>query len=106
MSAKHFSTKDFTDSLKENKVVAVDFWAEWCGPCRMAEPVMNELADEYQGKAVIGKINIDEEQELTQQYGVMSIPTVIFFRDGKEVERLVGFPGKEAYQAVLDKISK
>lgn len=103
MPAMHITNDNFKQKvLKSKKPVMVDFWAEWCGPCRMAGPVIDELAEEYKGKAVIGKINIDEERELAEKYGVMSIPTVIIFKDGKEVERKVGFPGKEGYQEMLE----
>ena len=105
MTAIHFKKDDFEEKvLKSKKPVMVDFWAEWCSPCKMAGPVVDELAKEYKGKAVIGKVNIDEEQELAGKYGGMSIPTVIIFKEGKEVERKVGFPGKDAYQALLDKL--
>ena len=75
----------------------VDFWADWCGPCRMLGPVIEDLADRYEGKAVVGKVNVDEEQELAVRYGVMSIPTVIFFKDGKEIHREVGALPKEVF---------
>ena len=104
MTALHIAKNDFEEKvIKSKKPVMVDFGAPWCAPCRMAEPVFDELSEEYKGKAVIGKVNIDEEQELAQKYGVMSIPTVIIFKDGKEVERKVGFPGKEGYQEMIDK---
>ena len=80
----------------------VDFWASWCGPCRMLAPVIDDLANKYEGKAVIGKVNVDDEQALAMQYGVMSIPTVIFFKDGKELDRKVGVMPAEAYTAILD----
>ena len=89
--------------LGSKKPVMVDFGAVWCGPCRMAEPVIEELAEEYKDKAVIGKIDVDGERDLAGKYGVMSIPTVIIFKDGKEVERKVGFPGKEGYKEILEK---
>jgi thioredoxin 1 len=103
MAAVHFTKDNFEEEvLKGEKPVMVDFFAEWCGPCKMAGPVIDELAGEYKGKAVIGKINVDEEQELAQKYGVMSIPTVIIFKDGKELERKMGFPGKEVYQKMIE----
>lgn len=98
MMALQFSKSDFEEKVIKNKSLAlVDFWAQWCGPCRMAGPVIDELAGEYQGKILIGKVNMDEEQELAGKYNVMSIPTVIIFKEGKEVERITGFPGKEKY---------
>jgi thioredoxin 1 len=103
MSTQHFTKDIFEKTLKGEKPVMVDFFSEWCGPCKMAGPVIDQLAEEYKDKVVVGKVNVDEERELAQQYGVMSIPTVIVFKDGKEVERKVGFVGKEGYQAMLDK---
>ncbi len=104
MAAVHFAKDNFAKTLKEDKPVMVDFFATWCGPCRMAGPVLDELAKEYKDKVVIGKVDVDEEKDLAQQYGVMSIPTVIVFKEGKEVERITGFPGKEGYEEVIKKL--
>ena len=98
----HFNTESFDKSLAEGSLMMVDFWAAWCGPCRMLAPMVDDLAEKYAGKVVVGKVNVDEEQELAIRYGVMSIPTVIFFKDGKELERKVGLMPAEAYKAVLD----
>ena len=99
----HFDTQSFDKAIAGDKLVMVDFWASWCGPCRMLGPVVEKLADEYEGKAVIGKVNVDEQQELAVRYGVMSIPTVIFFKDGKEIDRKVGVMPVTAYTQILDK---
>lgn len=102
MAATHFSDDDFQDKvLKSDKPVLVDFYAEWCGPCKMAAPIIDELADEYKGKAVIGKLNVDENNQTAGNFGVMSIPTVILFKDGKEITRKVGFGGKSGYEDLI-----
>lgn len=107
MPAIKFSKVDFTEKvLKSDKPVLVDLWAEWCGPCRMVGPVIDELADQYAGKVIIGKINVDEAPELATQYNIMSVPTVIMFKAGKEVERQVGFVGKEQYEEMMKKVIK
>lgn len=80
--------------LGSNEPVLVDFYADWCGPCKMMAPVVEELAKELQGKAKVGKINVDENQDLAMEYNVMSIPTLIIFKEGKEFKRLVGVRDK------------
>ena len=103
------ATLDVSDSEFEEKVlksqipVLVDFWAVWCGPCKMAEPVLNELSDEYKDKLVIMKLNVDENQGSTLKYQVMSIPTTILFKGDKEVGRQIGFAGKNAYEDLIKK---
>ena len=97
-----FNKASFDAALNEGKLMMVDFWAVWCGPCRMIAPVVEKLAEQYEGKAIVGKVNVDEEQELAIRYGVMSIPTVIFFKDGKEIDRKVGVMPADAFTAVLD----
>ena len=87
--------------LKADLPVFVDFFALWCAPCRMAEPVIEELAKEYEGKLKMGKLNIDQNQKTAQKYGVMSIPTVVVFWEGKEVGRKIGFPGKKGYEELI-----
>ena len=103
MSVVHFSKDTFdTEALGAAGPVLVDFWAPWCGPCKMLGPIIEQLGDEMDGKAVIGKVDIDEEPDLAARYGVMSIPTVILFKDGKEVERKVGVMPAQAYTQMLD----
>ena len=99
----HFNSKSFDEALAKGGLMMVDFWASWCGPCKMLAPVVDQLAAQYEGKAVVGKVNVDEEQELAIRYGVMSIPTVIFFKDGKEVDRKVGVMPPNVFTQVLDK---
>ena len=104
MSALHLKKDDFKKIIKEFKIpVFIDFFAPWCGPCRLAGPVVDELALEYKDKVAVAKVNVDEEQELAQKYGVMSIPMVIMFKDGKEIDRKTGFPGKDGFVEMIKK---
>ena len=94
---KYFDGPNFeADVLKASEPVVVDFYADWCGPCRMMTPVVEQLAGEYAGKVTIGKLDVDVNQDIAIRYGVMGIPTLGFFRDGKLVDRLVGYPGGAA----------
>ena len=93
---------NFNDVISKNKTVLVDFWAEWCGPCRMIGPIIEELANEYKGKAIIGKLDVDSNQESSVKYGVRSIPTILTFKDGEIVDRQVGAVPKETLTNVID----
>jgi thioredoxin 1 len=93
---------NFNDVISKNKTVLVDFWAEWCGPCRVIGPVIEELANEYEGKAIIGKLDVDSNQESSVKYGVRSIPTILTFKDGEIVDRQVGAVPKETLTNVID----
>ena len=93
---------NFNDVISKNKTVLVDFWAEWCGPCRMIGPVIEELANEYEGKAIIGKLDVDSNQESSVKYGVRSIPTILTFKDGEIVDRQVGAVPKETLTNIID----
>lgn len=88
--------------LKSDKPVLVDFWATWCGPCKMLSPIIEEVRKEAEGKAVVGKINVDEQQELAMQFGVMSIPTLLVFKNGEIVKKQIGFIPKQAVLGLLD----
>jgi len=95
-------TNDNFDATVAEGVTMVDFWAPWCGPCRMIAPVVEELAEDFDGKATIGKVNTDEQQELAAKYGIRSIPTILFFKDGEMVDQMVGASGKDVF---ADKIN-
>ena len=88
--------------LEAESLVVVDFYADWCGPCKMLAPLIESLDKEYEGRVTVGKVNVDDEQELAIRYGVMSIPTVIFFKDGQEIDRKVGVMPPQVFTQVLD----
>ena len=90
--------------LKSDKPVLVDFWATWCGPCRMLGPVIEEIATEYEGRVVVGKVDVDSNQEYTAKYGVRNIPTVLVFQNGEVVGRQVGVAPKNTYTEALDSL--
>ena len=109
MAAENIITateSNFTEEvLKSNTPVLVDFWAEWCGPCRMIAPVLNELATEYDEKVKIAKVNIDEHQNLAMQYKVTSIPTLLLIKDGQVMEQMVGAKSKRDLKASIDRVA-
>lgn len=103
--AMQFTDQNFeAEVLKNDKPVLVDFWAAWCGPCQMMGPIIDQLAEEVKGKYKIGKLNVDENRETAGKYGVMSIPTLIIFKNGKEVKQFVGVQAKEGLKEELEKI--
>lgn len=104
MAIASITSADFQKSVLESTTpVLVDFWAPWCGPCKMAEPILEELSEVYKDKLIVVKANVDEEHDLSSKYGVMSIPTTILFKDGKEVGRQIGFAGKKAFEELIKK---
>ncbi|MCK5781941.1 MAG: thioredoxin [Flavobacteriales bacterium] len=90
--------------IQSDKVVLIDFWAAWCGPCRMVGPIVEELAKEYEGKAVVGKVDVDSNSAVSSALGIRNIPTILFFKNGKVVDKQVGVAPKEALAAKLEAI--
>ena len=101
--AVHFTGASFEQAIAGEQPVLVDFWATWCGPCRMIAPAIEEVAAEFEGKAIVGKVDVDEEPGLAQRFGVMSIPTLIVMKGGKVVEQAVGARGKADIAAMISR---
>ena len=102
MAIKHFKTEEFDSAVEAAPLAMVDFWASWCGPCMALSPVIESLAEKYEGKVLVGQVNVDEERELAIRYGVMSIPTVVFLKNGREFDRKIGAMPAAVYSQVLD----
>lgn len=102
MAVVHFSKEGFEKARAQGGVMLVDFWATWCGPCKMIAPVIEQLAGQYEGKVIVGKVDVDQEPELAREYGVMYIPNVVILKDGQEVDRKVGAMPAAAYSQALD----
>lgn len=96
----HITDHDFDEQIIKGKgLILVDFWAEWCGPCRMVGPILDELAAEYEGQVTIAKLNVDENRQSSARFGIRSIPTILFFKDGAQVEQIIGALPKSAIKA-------
>ena len=96
--------EDFDKQVKEQRLLLVDFWAEWCGPCRMIAPALEELATEYKNRVAVGKVNVDENRKVAMKFGVRSIPTLLFFRDGARVDQVIGAHPKASIKAKIDQL--
>ena len=102
--AFEFKDSNYQEIIAEGKPVVVDFWAPWCGPCKMVGPIIDELAHEYEGKVVIGKCDVDDNSDMAAEYGIRNIPTVLFFKDGKLVDKQVGAVAKPVFAEKLEQL--
>ncbi len=102
--AFEFTDSNYEQIIAEGKPVVIDFWAPWCGPCKMVGPIIDELAAEYEGKIVIGKCDVDDNNDVAASFGIRNIPTVLFFKDGKLVDKQVGATSKAAYEEKLKQL--
>ena len=100
--ALQITDANYTELLASDKLVVIDFWAEWCGPCRSIAPAVEELAAEFEDKAIIGKYNVDNDNELSEEYSIRSIPTLLFFKEGKLVDKQVGASSKADLKAKIE----
>ena len=100
--AIEITDSNYKEILAEGKPVVIDFWAPWCGPCKMVGPIIDELATEYEGKAIIGKCDVDDNDDVASEFGIRNIPTVLFFKDGQLVDKQVGSAPKGTYAAKID----
>lgn len=96
----------FEDLLKSDKPMVIDFWAEWCGPCRMVGPIIEELSSEYDDKVIIGKVDVDNNDEVTSKYGIRNIPTILFIKDGEVVDKQVGAAAKSVFVEKIENLLK
>lgn len=101
--AEQITDATLQDVLSTDKLVVIDFWAEWCGPCKMIGPIIDELAEEYKDRIVVGKIDVDNNDEATSKYGIRNIPTVLFIKDGKVMDKIVGASTKNKFAEKIEK---
>ena len=102
MALQHLTAEGFDEAISAAPLAMVDFWATWCGPCKILGPVVEKLAEEYDGKALVGKVDTDSEMSLAQRFGISAIPTLIFFKNGAELKRSVGVVSEDALKAILE----
>ena len=102
--ALEITDNNFKEILSEGSPVVIDFWAPWCGPCKMVGPIIDELAKEYEGKVIMGKCDVDENSDLPAEFGIRNIPTVLFFKNGELVDKQVGAVGKPAFVEKVEKL--
>jgi thioredoxin 1 len=104
--ALEVTDNNFEQLMNSGTPMVLDFWAEWCGPCRMVGPIIDELAEEYTGRVTIGKIDVDSNDDVVSKFGIRNIPTVLFFKDGKVVDKLVGVAQKSSFVTKIDALLK
>ena len=104
--ALQITDANFEELLGTGKPMVLDFWAEWCGPCRMVSPIIDELAQEYEGRVTIGKINVDENDDVVGRFGIRNIPTVIFLKNGEMVDKIVGATSKDKFKEKVENLLK
>ena len=104
--ALQITDSNFTEILAQGKPVVMDFWAPWCGPCKMVSPIIDELAEAYEGRVIIGKCDVDENNDVAMEFGIRNIPTVLFFKDGVQVDKQVGSAPKPQYVAKIEALLK
>lgn len=104
--ALEITDSGFEDLLKSDKPLVIDFWAEWCGPCRMVGPIIDELATEYEGKVIVGKVDVDNNDEITSKYGIRNIPTILFLKNGEVVDKQVGAAQKATFVEKIENLLK
>ena len=99
---RELTTAEFDQVVEAENLAVVDFWATWCGPCKMLAPAVVHLAEKYEGKALVAKVNVDQEPELAQRFGVMTIPTLIFLKNGREFDRKVGVMPPQVFESIIE----